>query len=205
MRNRDTNSEQPIFAWYTDTRVDHFYEAPFKKVIFLDIDGVLNVEEEAFKTGVKIDPAKVKLLKKIVDETGADIILSSSWKRGYNHFVEDGFQAKDPNFKLLYDLLAAEGLEIKGITPISGESGAVARPLEIREWLARFHTVFSYVILDDDTFWDWGFLQRNVVTTVTEHPENGLAHRYVTGMTMEHALKAISILNDTGALKIKWD
>ena len=43
------------------------------------------------------------------------------------------------------------------------------------------------------------------MTTVTEHPENGLAHRYVTGMTMEHALKAISILNDTGALKIKWD
>ncbi len=199
------NQEEPIFAWYTDAEVDRFYECPFEKVIFLDIDGVLNVEEEAYKTGVIIDPEKVKLLKIIVDKTGADIILSSSWKRGYNHFIEDGFQSKDPNFKLLYDLLTAEGLEIKGITPISDESGAVARPLEIREWLNRFYTVFSYVILDDDTFWNWGFLQRNVVTTVTEHPENGASHRYATGMTMEHALKAIEILNDTGALKVKWD
>lgn len=203
MDNRNTKSEQPIFAWYTDTKVDHFYKASFEKVIFLDIDGVLNVEEESFKTGVIIDPEKVKLLKRIVDETGADIILSSSWKRGYSRFVEDGFQAKNPNFKLLYNLLAAEGLEIKGITPISNESGAVARPLEIREWLARFYTVFSYVILDDDTFWNWGYLQRNVVTTVTEHPENDSGHKYETGMTEEHALKAISILNDTGALKIK--
>lgn len=199
----EEKEEKPIFAWYTDAEVDEFYECPFKKVIFLDIDGVLNVEEEALETGVKVDPEKVKLLKMIVDETGADIILSSSWKRGYNRFVEDGFQAKDPNFKLLYDLLAAEGLEISGITPISHESGPVARPLEIREWLARFYTVFSYVILDDDTFWEWGFLQRNVVTTITDRPRNGFDHWYWTGMTMEHALKAIEILNDVGAVKLR--
>ena len=139
----------------------------------------------------------------IVDETGADIILSSSWKRGYHRFVEDGFQTKDQNIKLLHDMLAAEGLKISGITPISHESGSVARPLEIREWLARFYTVFSYVILDDDTFWEWGFLQRNVVTTITDRPRDGFDHWYVTGMTMEHAWKAIQILNDTGAVKLR--
>ena len=202
MRNRN-ESEQPVFSWYTDAEVDHFYKCPFEKVIFLDIDGVLNVEEDVFQTGVKIDPEKIRLLKMIVKETGADIILSSSWKRGYTRYIEDGFQSKDSSFKLLHDMLAEDGLKISGITPISHESGPVARPLEIREWLARFYKVFSYVILDDDTFWDWGFLQRNVVTTITEHPENSPAHRYVTGMTMEHARKAIEILNDAGALIIE--
>ncbi len=64
-----------------------------------DIYGVLNVEEESFEKGVKIDPQKVKLLKMIVDETGADIILSSSWKRGYHRFVEDGYQTKDQSIQ----------------------------------------------------------------------------------------------------------
>ena len=58
------------------------------KIIFLDIDGVLNdlkstsictfVEEKREITG--IDNTKVKRLKKICDETNAILILISSWK-----------------------------------------------------------------------------------------------------------------------------
>ena len=59
------------------------------------------------------------------------------------------------------------------------------------------------MILDDDTFWSWGLPQRNVVTTITEHPENPPLSRYVTGMTEKHADKAIRILNDVGALRLR--
>ena len=58
------------------------------KVIFLDIDGVLN--SDAYKKkqlynsseGIEseIDPATLILLKKAVDTTGAKLVLSSSWR-----------------------------------------------------------------------------------------------------------------------------
>ena len=41
---KEIMEEKPNFAWYTDSEIDDYYECPFKKVIFLDIDGVLNVE-----------------------------------------------------------------------------------------------------------------------------------------------------------------
>ena len=60
------------------------------KVIFLDIDGVLNtsqtfieIDNEFIKTGkrrIEIDLDRVELLKEIVDATGAVIVLSSSWR-----------------------------------------------------------------------------------------------------------------------------
>ena len=40
-------------------------------------------------------------------------------------------------------------------------------------------------------------------STITDRPRDGFGHWYVTGMTMEHALKAIQILNDTGAVKLR--
>ena len=194
--------ENTIFSWYTDAMAEE-EDQPFDKVIFLDIDGVLNCEETAFETGNKIDKERIELLKYIVDETNADIILSSSWKIGYKNYIDAGYQSKNMDFGIFHDAMSEAGLSVKGITPISQESGPDARPLEIREWLNRFYEVSAYVILDDDTFWSWGFLQRNVVTTITEHPENPASHRYVSGMTKEHAEKAIRILNDVGALK-RW-
>ena len=60
------------------------------KVIFLDIDGVLNtsqtfigIHNEYIEKGIRrieIDLNRLKLLKRIVDQTGAVIVLSSSWK-----------------------------------------------------------------------------------------------------------------------------
>ena len=61
------------------------------KIIFLDIDGVLNTERQHDRCveaglayvdnfGYAFDPVSVANLKRIVDETGADIVISSSWK-----------------------------------------------------------------------------------------------------------------------------
>ena len=52
------------------------------KYLFLDIDGVLNTPTSKERCGqyVGIDSAKVLLLKYIVEETGALIILTSTWK-----------------------------------------------------------------------------------------------------------------------------
>ena len=188
--------------WYTDARVDDDFVNPFSKIIFLDIDGVLNTAPYVETEEQKVERSKVQLLKSIVDQTGADIILSSSWKWGYRDFVENGYKHKDAAYRLLYDRLAEVGLEIKGIIPISQESGVDKCPLEIREWLSRYHDIFSYVILDDSVSYSWGFLQRNVVTTLTYHPDAKPLYRFQSGLTEEHVRKAVSILNEKGAYNV---
>lgn len=46
------------------------------KVIFLDFDGVITS-----KNGYSLDLEKMEMAKKICDETGAYIVVSSSWRR----------------------------------------------------------------------------------------------------------------------------
>lgn len=53
------------------------------KVIFCDIDGVLNEDTTPTRTKSRvifIDEEKLLRLKRIVDATGAKIVLSSTWR-----------------------------------------------------------------------------------------------------------------------------
>ena len=50
------------------------------KVIFLDIDGVLNTNSDK-----EISTDKLKLLSELVSKTGADVVLSSSWRNWWNN------------------------------------------------------------------------------------------------------------------------
>lgn len=56
-----------------------------RKVIFLDIDGVLsprwwNSDKQSDNYGCLFDAKAVANLAKIIEETGAEIVISSSWK-----------------------------------------------------------------------------------------------------------------------------
>lgn len=113
------------------------------KIIFLDIDGVLNSDDFFEGTansdlqGIEreIDVEKIKLLKKAIDETGAKIVLSSSWR--YMKKVQD-----------LKELLSQYGISITGSTSfIEGKRG-----LEINQWLIEHPDVVDFVILDDEIF-----------------------------------------------------
>ena len=53
-----------------------------RKILFLDIDGVLNVMPVNFdKYGAIFKPQFVNNLKWIIEETDAEIVLSSSWRQ----------------------------------------------------------------------------------------------------------------------------
>ena len=62
------------------------------KVIFLDIDGVLNSRAYDRKRNwdelTNIDESRLPLVKNIVDETGARIVLSSTWKTHWDKLPE---------------------------------------------------------------------------------------------------------------------
>ena len=62
-----------------------------RRIIFLDFDGVLNTEyyqgllqfqgkQWQDQYGAFFDPRAVRQLKRVIDTTGADIVVESSWK-----------------------------------------------------------------------------------------------------------------------------
>ena len=112
------------------------------KVIFLDVDGVLNSDE--YFNSIKdqkintienqIDINKVKLLKQAVNTTGAKLVLSSSWRY-------------TKNANNLKALLLNYGMIVDSTPFLNNERGK-----EIKKWLDEHKNVEDYVILDDEIF-----------------------------------------------------
>lgn len=131
------------------------------KVLFLDIDGVL--KEEDFRAEFK-DECFARL-KKIVDSTGAEIILSSSWRIDYWKFVENDYQTDSKEIIDLYNHFEKYGLKVSGRTDYTKCSGPSSRPDEIRRWIADKEDLESFCILDDDDFYKWKWLSKFLVIT----------------------------------------
>lgn len=119
------------------------------KVLFLDIDGVLNTPKTLGRFGFNfVDNILVALVARIVNETGCKIVLSSSWR------------VDEKDRTIATRELAQQGLTIHSCTPVLPPrkpendnwdewEGWVKRHEEIRAWLDR-NEVDRFAILDDD-------------------------------------------------------
>ena len=153
------------------------------KVIFLDIDGVLNYKN--FKKVVCgfifVDDEKVKLLKKIIDRTEAKIVLSSSWRM--DRFYESKREKpRDYNlYQRLVKKLKEYDLTIYSHTPIL--TGGY-RGKEICQWIQDWQgeLIESFVILDDDNDMK-PYMDRLIQTS------------WETGLTQEEVERAVEMLN----------
>ena len=125
-----------------------------RRVIFLDIDGVLAPIRRWDRYG-DLEPARIQVLNEIVAAAGADVVVSSTWRYG-------------KTIAELQEILQAQGFTgcVLDKTPI-GAPGA-DRGEEIAAWLAE-HAVSGYVIIDDHV--DMGELRTHLVQT---HPALGL-------------------------------
>lgn len=157
------------------------------KVIFLDIDGVLNSEEylhnevPAFGEN-QIDPQAVDLLNQLVSATGASIVISSSWRHIWP-------------FEKIGQMLAQRGFEFSDRvidkTPDDWHEGF--RGNEIEQWLALWkerlrideeaEAITSYVIIDDASDFNSEQMCRFVHTN------------FSVGLTPADVQKATKILN----------
>lgn len=131
------------------------------KVIFLDIDGVLNTEEtydRLYKNkgfigiyDIEIDKFRLAYLKQIIDETDAKIVLSSSFRF---FFTKENHKIVPTNLKSkkLYDMFLNYGIEIYDTTPVKNFS----REEEIKNWLSNRHDIENFIIIDDegDSFYE---------------------------------------------------
>lgn len=162
-----------------------------EKVIFLDVDGVLNSEDDLMvyreKNGItgcimyaEVEDRPLKLLKEIVEKTSAKIVVSSSWRVGCERSGRESIFGKGLYEKLEKRLNDYE-MEIYDITPSLG--AGTQRGDEIREWLSKNETE-NFIILDDDSDMREYTNTEHFVHTTYEH-----------GLTEELKDKAIETLN----------
>ena len=126
------------------------------KIIFLDIDGVLNSLSHDVVLDMtnppQIDAEKmnrwnINLLRLLVEKTGASIVISSTWRKDPRHIDKNSPDTeKIQVFKNHFSYHGWENAPVIGLTPnLSGFRGE-----EVAVWLDN-NQVESYVILDDDT------------------------------------------------------
>ncbi len=147
------------------------------KVLFLDVDGVLNngvwaaaMFEEGvytYRDDILYEPS-LEQLKRIIDTTGAVIVISSAWRQipaSYQH---------------LSKWLEKYGLEVYDKTPYVGSD----RGDDITAWFKRHPGDWQYVILDDDS--DMGIHMDHLVQTDSDE-----------GLTEEVGDRCIGMLNSS--------
>ena len=156
------------------------------KIIFLDFDGVMDtsyydhiLSKEGKpgndQYGAIFDPYCIRNLKRIIEETEADIVVSSSWKymMGYQDFLNMWKDRGLPGF-------------ITDVTPNPVDRRK--RGDEIDAWIEECKTECQYVIIDD--------LEAN---NFNEHqiPRLLIVNPFF-GLDEETAERAIQILNAEG-------
>lgn len=168
-----------------------------RKILFLDFDGVLNTEnfqtslrEKGLQTwddfGPIFDSEAVENLRMILDATGAEIIVSSSWKLEGLRRMKDLWKTRalpgkisgvTPDAIFDIDLLSMDFDDPQVFTRLAGKGN------EVRKWLEETPEVIRYAILDDVP----NFLPEQESSYVMTDPR--------TGITTEVAMKVIDILN----------
>jgi hypothetical protein len=149
------------------------------RVLFLDIDGVLNSRLLVDSVGWEpplgtdrdleiVDTYAISLLNDVVRETGAQVVVTSSWRATYD-------------LAALRSLLARCGF-LGTVLDVTPQLVGRLRSAEIDRWLAD-HEVESFAIVDDDAEAGSGDSTRFVRTT------------YEVGLTREQASALIDILH----------
>lgn len=164
------------------------------KVLFLDIDGVLNGHEynpDAGSCLIKRDC--IQRLNRILRETGAKIVVSSAWRYIMLTTEESPPAMTMVGFEYMLRTHGASSVDLMGMTGSDEEFGwsmennVPVRGKQIRRWLADHRPHFeidSYCVLDDD---DLGISEL--------HSECFVRTDGRVGLTDENADDVIAVLN----------
>lgn len=183
------------------------------KIIFLDIDGVLNGYNFWDMVGWKIacilnikdwykrhtrEPfeiheGKVKRLAKIVKKTGAKVVMSSSWKHGW---WKTPYEQQWEDQKKLTDLLNKYNIEVIDITNSSSDG---RRDKEIEAWVnEHLKEIYSFVILDDEISDLECFVGGRLIQTSSIQKGQLIKGHWSenTGLKWKHVRSAIKLLEN---------
>lgn len=149
-------------------------------IIFLDFDGVLNAEQYQARLamdgkptrdawGPLFAPRAVANLRRIIDETDAAIVISSSWRNLYS--LE--------SLRIMWNVRDLPG-EIFDAIPCG--TAHISRGDEIECWLS-LHRLTNYVIIDDVN--DFYPMQQDRYVETNS----------IVGISEADAMRAVEILN----------
>jgi hypothetical protein len=143
------------------------------KIIFLDIDGVLNCDHtpNPRKFPYVVDPGLLDNLNVLIARTGARVVLSSTWRT-------------DP-----VGVLAARHFGVPFVDMTPDDPGA-SRCAEMKRWLSDHPDVERYIVIDDksDCLDDEPLFQTLSATGLTMEIVEAAA-RYLNGETDELVLR----------------
>jgi hypothetical protein len=179
------------------------------KIIFLDVDGVLNVIPQGFdEFGGIFHPQFVDNLTHVIEMTEAKIVVSSSWRQSGLDFIKNMWEKRGYPGEVI-DVTPSLYLKRGGCIvfyndklqrhPTESVGGySIPRGCEIEYWLdhesEKFGFVENFVILDDDT--DFLYSQRNNLVITYKNHSHKDAIDFGYGLTKKCAEKAIKILNN---------
>lgn len=158
------------------------------KILFLDVDGVLNCATTKERTPdgyIGVCREKAAILRRIIAETGARIVLSSEWRRRQDNI--------DHLFDVLGDAMKAahfgntpriEERTEGGIWMSKCRGDEIHAWLNERLWIGGRATPESFVILDDRG-------------DMEPHMDRLVQTSYNVGLTDEIADRVIAMLNGT--------
>ena len=154
------------------------------KLIFLDIDGVLN-DHRPYAGGFnRIENHLADRLQRVLESTDARLVISSAWR----YMVHQGSMLQSGFRNLLYSH-GIDGGRMVGITGLDRSTESECRGELISEWIAgNVFEPLTYVVVDD---LDLGI-------TACGHPFVQTDGK--VGMTESDAARLVAILSD-GATK----
>jgi hypothetical protein len=159
-----------------------------KKIIFLDIDGVLsprwwNSDKQSDKYGCLFDAKAVANLAKIIEETGAEIVISSMWKYMGLQTLQNMWKDR----KLPGEIIDITPNYMSDELLLNDESGSIdylyIKGVEVKGWLALHGDEVSRYIIDDID----DFLPEQQFHFVQTDPE--------VGITNDDVKKVVHLLN----------
>lgn len=168
-----------------------------EKIIFLDVDGVLNYSNYTNNATNDIDPVKVKMLAELCNKTNAKVVITSSW-RGSEHYTPHIYTVlrnvlDTYNVPVIGDAPYIN-LEFSQQTPSTIDAidcntfkYGTGRGAEVKQYIDEHH-IKKYVIFDDED-WDWksyGLAEHWCKSTYYDE--------YNGGLQQNHINKAITLL-----------
>jgi hypothetical protein len=138
------------------------------KCLFLDIDGVCNNKQtqQRFQGCIGINPDLAAIVRRIIEATGCDVVLSSTWRLN----------------ALSRAHVEQEVCSFVDVTPMRRSA---PRGMEVNAWLSDHPEVTQYAILDDDSDFlpDQPLFQTSFRTGIT----NDIADAVIAHLNSERA------------------
>lgn len=136
------------------------------KIIFLDIDDVINIKWKS-----KWDKTAIYNLNEIIKNTGAKIVVTSTWRIAYDL----------PKLKEIFQKQGIVG-EVISVTPILN----MDRGHEILEWLKENKDISNFAVIDDKILGIKGYINSEYIFKVDVN--KGLRDLKITNNIINHLI-----------------